>query len=129
MNQLSLLDSDEGALLGRTIQLDAFAAIQERDKGMEVAEANAEINHPGWKKQAYAMFQDWLSGWPTGYQFLIEDFRKSAQIRGLPDPPSARSFGGMALKAKFAGLIKSVDLAKTRSKSAHGCFSTLWQKL
>lgn len=113
----------------KTIQLDAFAAIQERDKGMQVAEANAEINHPGWKEDAYEMFKDWLSGWPKGYRFLIEDFRKVAQIRGLPDPPSARSFGGLAVKAKTAGLIKAFDQVKTSSKTAHRCFATLWQKV
>lgn len=115
--------------MNKTIQLDAFAAIQERDKGMEVAEANAEINHPGWNKMAYQMFQDWLEGWPTGYQFLIEDFRLSAQIRGLPDPPSNRSFGGMAVRARNEGIIKSAGLTQTKNKLAHSCFATLWQKL
>lgn len=113
----------------KIIQLDAFAAAEQRDKGMEIAEANAEINHPGWKVMAYDMLKDWLKGWPKGYRFRIEEFRQVAQILGLPDPPSARSFGGLALKAKFAGLIKSVDLEKTTSKTAHGCFATLWEKL
>lgn len=113
----------------KIIQLDAFAAAEERDKGMAIAEANAEVNHPGWKIQAYDMLKDWLKGWPAGMRFTIEEFRQVAQIHGLPDPPNARAFGGLAIKAKCAGLIKSVDLIKTTSKTAHGCFATLWEKL
>lgn len=112
-----------------TIQLNAFEAVQERDKGMEIAEANAEINHPGWKVQAYDMLKDWLKGWPPGKRFTIEEFRQVAQIHGLPDPPNARAFGGIAVKAKCAGLIKSFDQIKTKSKTAHRCFATLWEKI
>lgn len=112
-----------------TIQLNVFEGRKNRDAGIAKAVGHAEKNNPGWNDKAFDMFKEWLSGWPSSFTFLMEDFRKCAQIRGLPDPPSARSFGGIALRAKFAGLIKSNGLKPTTSVTAHRCYANEWQKV
>lgn len=111
------------------IQLNMYESRQNRDAGIQKAVEHANQVNPEWSDKAYEMFVDWLKGWPSTFTFLMEDFRKVAQIRGLPDPPSARSFGGVALKAKFAGLIKSNGLKPTTSVTAHRCYANEWQKV
>jgi hypothetical protein len=98
-------------------------------QGLQIAMDHADRVEPGWNDLAFDMFRDWLSGWPKGYRFRIEQFRHSAAIRGLPDPPSGRAFGGLPRRAKHAGLIIPVDLAKTTSKNQRGCFATVWEKI
>lgn len=111
------------------LTLDIYQAEKKRDEGIERAKNHAEAVEPGWNERADQMFKEWLQGWPQGYKFLIEDFRMSASIRGLPEPPSNRAFGGMALRARKAELIKSVGLAATTSKKGHRCFASVWIKL
>lgn len=111
------------------LTLDIDKAIQERDKGIEKAETSANRKSPGWTDRAYEMFEDWLSGWPSGYKFMMEHFRQVAKIRGLDDPPSPRSFGGIAIRAKIAGLIKSNDKKATTGVTAHRCYANEWEKI
>jgi hypothetical protein len=112
-----------------TITFDKQEAERLRDSGIKTAMDHAEAVEPGWNEKADQMFHEWLKGWPSGYRFLIEDFRMSATIRGLSEPPSNRSFGGVPLRAKKLGLIKSAGLAQTTSKKQHCCFATQWEKI
>lgn len=111
------------------VQLDAFESSRARDEGIERAKAHADAVDLGWSEKAYQMLCDWLSGWPAGYKFQMEDFRKIAQIRGLPDPPSARAFGSLAVRARKANLIKSNGPKPTSGVTAHSCYANEWQKI
>jgi hypothetical protein len=99
------------------------------EQGLQIAMDHADRVEPGWNDLAFDMFREWLSGWPSGFRFRVEEFRMSAAIHGLPDPPSLRAFGGLPRRARTAGLVRSVDLAKTTSKNQRGCFATVWEKI
>lgn len=111
------------------VQLDILSAIQARDKGIQKATDHANSVSPDWSVRAFEMFKEWIKGWPVGFSFMIEDFRQICQIKGLPEPPSNRAFGGLAVKARNAGLIKSAGLGHVANKKAHKCFATRWQKV
>jgi hypothetical protein len=111
------------------IQLNILEAIQAKEAGMLQAITNADAKIPDWSNKAWEMFKDWLSGWPPGYKFQIEGFRKVAQIRGLPDPPTARAFGSLAVRARKEGLVKSNGPKPTTGKTAHRCYSNEWEKV
>lgn len=110
-------------------QLNIFEGRALRDQGIQRAQDKAEKDSPGWNTQSWEMFQIWLSGWPKGYVFLIEDFRFAAKMRGLPDPHSNRAFGGLARRAGNDGLIRAVGMKQVRNSKAHACYATQWQKV
>lgn len=113
----------------KTLQLDAFESSRARDEGIERAKDHADEVSKDWSERAYQMLIDWLKGWPAGFRFQIEGFRKVAQIRGLPDPPTARAFGSLAVRARKEGLIISNGPKPTTGKTAHRCYSNEWQKI
>lgn len=112
-----------------TINLDQTRSRAARDAGILKAVTNADAAIPGWSEKAYEMFKEWLSGWAVGHKFQVETFRVSAYARGLEKPPSDRSFTVVVKRAKKDKLIESAGLASTKSVTAHGCFSTVRQKL
>lgn len=111
------------------IQLDILQAIEAKDKGIQTAITHANAVVPDWSDKAYAMLVEWLKDWPEGFTFMIEDFRKICQIKKLPDPPTARAFGAIAVRAKIAGLIKSNGQKPTTGISGHGCYANQWMKI
>jgi hypothetical protein len=111
------------------VQLNILEAIRERDKGILQALTSAETVCEDWADKAYNMLVDWLQGWPSGFRFQIEEFRKIAQIRGLPDPMHNRAFGGIAVRARNAGLIKSNGLKPTTSIKSHRANANEWEKI
>lgn len=111
------------------LTLNIPLSIQERDKGIQKALRSAEGKNPGWKDKAYEFFKTWLSKWATGHRFLMEDFRLSAEIHGLPKPPNNRAYGGLAVKAKFEGLIVSDGTKKVSNPKAHRANAALWRKV
>lgn len=111
------------------LTLNLEEARQKRDEGISRAKDHADAVSPGWSEKAYELFKTWLSGWPSGFCFQIEGFRVSAKARGLEDPPTARAFGSLAVRAKKEGLIKSNGQKPTASASAHRCYANEWQKL
>lgn len=113
----------------KEVQLNIFEARSERDAGIEQAESHANQVDPGWSDRAFQMLKDWLRGWAPGFRFTIEEFRQVAQIRGLPEPPSNRAFGGLAVRAKKQGLIKSNGTVKVKNPKAHCCFASQWIKV
>jgi hypothetical protein len=112
-----------------TVQLNILEAIENRDKGILQALASAETVCTDWADRAYNMLVEWLRPWPAGFCFQIEQFRQIAQIRGLPDPLHNRAFGGIALRARNAGLIKSNGLKPTSSVKSHRANANEWQKV
>lgn len=111
------------------LQLDIFKATQAKNAGILKAVTSADAACPEWSDRAYEMFKAWLTGWAVGHKFQVETFRVSAYARGLEKPPSDRAFTVVVKRAKKDKLIESAGLASTKSVTAHGCFSTVWQKL
>lgn len=111
------------------LTLDIQEARKERDRGMQKAINHANTVNKDWLDKAYKMFKEWLSGWVSGHEFMIEDFRFSAEIKGLERPPSARSYGAIAVKAKKENLIISYETGKTRGKTAHRANANKWIKV
>lgn len=111
------------------VQLNIFQSRSNRDEGIQRAVDSANRKDAGWSEKAFEMFREWLKGWPVGYEFLIEDFRISAKIRGLPDPPSKRVFGHIAVRAKKMGLIKSNETRKVKNPDANRANAALWIKV
>lgn len=105
-----------------------FSGKELKEKGIELAVGHANEVSPGWQDAAYGLFKEWLSGWPMGYRFLMEDARVSLEIRGLPAPPSLRAYGRMIQMAKKDGLIKHAGYAQVKNKLAHQANANLWQK-
>lgn len=110
-------------------QLNIFEGRKLRDEGIARAVAKADKECAGWSTMAFEMFEAWLSGWPAGYVFLIEDFRFAARMRGLPEPHSNRAFGGLARKASNNNLIRAVGMKQVKNANAHACYATQWEKI
>lgn len=112
------------------IQLNSKEARSRGEAGMNQAIATAEKKNKDWANEAYKFFRRWLSRKPSGYRFQIENFRLHLQINGgLPKPESDRAYGGLPKRALNEKLIKSLGPKPTKSVTAHGCFSTEWQKV
>jgi len=111
------------------VQLNIDFASIERDKGIKTAKYHADSVVPDWSEKAYETFKEWLRGWASGHKFLIEDFRLSANARGLPDPPSNRAFGFISVRAKKEGLIIFAGTKRVRNVKAHCANASCWQKV
>lgn len=104
-------------------QLDLFKSIQLRDKGIEQAIDNAEATHDNWGDLAYSF----LIGYAMLHtQFMAEDVRVSS-IGIVPEPPSKRAWGGVFVRAKKSGLIKSVGFGCVKNPKAHRTPATVWE--
>jgi hypothetical protein len=97
-----------------------------RDAGIALAVEHAEQVIPDWKEKAFSMFVEWLSGWPCGYKFLMEDARQSLEVRGLPAPPSLRAYGHLIVRAKKEGLIIHSGYRQVKNVRAHCANASVW---
>lgn len=98
-----------------------------RDQGLNQAVSHAEVVDPGWKDRAWEQFVKWIQSKPTGYFFLIEDFRRICEKENLIEqPPSKRAFGFLSVKGAKAGLIRQNGTAKVKNSTAHRANAALW---
>lgn len=104
--------------------LDAIAA---KDAGIQTAVDHADRVEPGWSERAYKFLIEWLSKKPSGFKFQAEEVREAAK-GVVPEPPSARSYGAIILRAKKYGHIVSIGMKPTKSPTAHRCFASVWVK-
>ena len=97
-----------------------------RDKGIQQATDHADAVHDKWSKQAFDQFKIFLTSQVE--PFKMEDFRN--EVSGvLPEPPSLRAFGGIAMRAAKAGLIKRIGYTQVTNIKAHRANCALWQKI
>jgi hypothetical protein len=89
--------------------------------GHEAAEQAADHAGEEWKELAYAAFLAFAAKVGT---FTTEDARESAT--DVPEPPDKRAWGQVALRAKRAGIIKSIGYANAKDRAVHGNVVTLW---
>ena len=83
------------------------------------ARAKAAADHAGaeWKEQALAALLSYAS---THKKFTVEQVGMHCK---LPDPPSKRAWGAIALAAQRMGVIRSLGTTKVNDGRM---FATLW---
>lgn len=106
-----------------TKQLDLNFGRIARDRGIKKA-----TDHAGaaWNDKTYQLFIQWVAR--QSRPFTIEVFRAYAADK-LPMPPSLRAFGGIAMRAVHAGLIKKVGYTQVTNEKAHRANCSVWQKI
>lgn len=93
-----------------------------RDNGIKQAEDNANRKNKGWSNLAYAFLLTYIQ---THDEFLIEDIRASS-IGIIPEPPSNRAWGSIALRAAKDGFITRKGFKSVSNVKAHRTPATLW---
>lgn len=106
-------------------QLDLDYGRRLRDRGIQVATEHADKELSHWSDYAYDHFRAFVRR-STG-PFMMEDFREYLGSR-LVEPPSLRAFGGIAVRARKAGLIKRAGFAQVKNPKAHCTPATLWER-
>lgn len=107
----------------RTMGLDFTAALERRDQGVERSVAHANRVESEWSGQALALLVAYAI--EVKRPFLVEEVRPWAEARGLPPPPDARAWGGIARRAKAKQRIQKVGAAAAASSNAS--LKVLWQ--
>lgn len=98
---------------------------QLRDEGIARAEKHAEKVDPEWAAKAYKFFTEIFLRDHNG-PFMAEQVRSAAAYLDFPLPPNARAWGGVFLKARTAGIIKSLGTKPVRNPKAHRANAALW---
>lgn len=105
-----------------SLALDRAASEKNRDQGIDRALENAELHHPAWSDLAL----DYLKRYP-GKQFMAEEVRVWAHKNGLAEPPHARAWGGVIVKAKKLGLIEHCGYGNVSNPKAHRTPASVWR--
>lgn len=107
----------------------------ETDIGRALAEAggNAALDHadreePGWSDQAEAHFTAFLAGPGYDKPFMAEHVRAWAQKRGLAEPPDARAWGPILMRAARNGIIVKHGYGPAGNRTAHASPTTIWKR-
>jgi hypothetical protein len=96
-----------------------------RDEGMERARVHADMRKADWSRDAYEFLLLFLQ---NNDEFLIEDVRNEAEGI-LPEPPSKRAWGSIAVKAAKEGHIRKIGYKEVTNPKAHKTPATLWKKI
>lgn len=108
----------------KQIQIDFTRQVT--NEAIQRAEYSANRAVDDWSQRAMQLFEWFLERTPG--DFLIEDFRKD--IKGLlPEVPSNRAYGALALRAARRGLIKKVGTGTVTNIKAHRCFASVWRRV
>lgn len=89
------------------------------------AAAAAALDHAGgdWADRALSLLGAFAL---THAEFKIEDVRRHADAVGLPAPPDGRAWGGVANRARAAGLIVAIGI-KLTTYTGNAHFKTHWK--
>lgn len=94
-----------------------------RDTGIKTATDHADRVCPEWKEQAYQALVDYATTHPT---FTIEQLRQSLNGR-LADPPSLRAWGGIAQRARRAGIVEHFGWTEAEDPAVHCNVIRVWK--
>ena len=95
-----------------------------RDKGIAQAVDHADAVVDNWSRLAYAFLERYCRS-RSHREFMIEDVRK-ASIGIVPEPPSKRAWGPIAMMAVRNGLIVRSGYRAVTNKYAHYTPATVW---
>jgi hypothetical protein len=107
------------------VQIDFAKKITEEAIQAGVDHANAI--HECWSDVAFDFFKGYAEINP---RFMTEDVRMAS--KGLvPEPPTARAWGWIALKAAKAGIVhnKNRETDKVKNIRAHHANAAVWKSL
>lgn len=104
--------------------VDMALAESRRDSAMRIAEAHADTVAPGWPFLAARYLARAMR---EMQRFQTTDFRKWAELRGLPSPPDARAYGGVIRRAAKAGKLVADGYACKADAQAHACPAVVWK--
>lgn len=96
-----------------------------RDEGIDRAVTKADKESPRWSDRAYKLFVEKFLLNHNG-PFMGEDFRSYCALMDFDSPHSNRAFGGIFLRARHAGIIRSLGKKETRSKKSHRANAEVW---
>lgn len=91
--------------------------------GMDRAVGHANRTSPEWSQRAFEILTSYAS---IHFEFMTEDVRNWAEKLGLPQAPSARAWGAVAIRASRENVIRKEGYRKTQNPLAHGTPATLW---
>jgi hypothetical protein len=109
-------------------QLDIRFGERLRDAGIQVATDHADRELSSWSAYAFDHLKEYLRNKPSGFSFMIEDFRDYLKVH-LVAPPSARAFGAVAVRASREHLIGKAGYELVKNPRAHRTPATVWKKL
>jgi hypothetical protein len=111
------------------IDFNVKKARERRDEGITRAVKHADAVSKDWSERAYRFLKWYITSLDRKTTFVIEDVRALAKTKvSLEDPPSARAWGSLAVKAVKAGLIKRAGYTQVRNPAAHRANCTVWQR-
>jgi hypothetical protein len=106
-------------------QQDIDFSRKKRDEGMKQALDHANELYEDWEKIAL----DFLEGFAKiNGKFMVEDCRYASQ-GVVPQPPSARSWGSIILKANRKGWVYKVkgEIEPVKNVKAHRANAQVWR--
>lgn len=101
-----------------------FTGEELKQGGMSLAIAHADIVNEHWSNDAFDILKKFIKS-HTG-NFMTEDVRAYADLRGLPKPPSLRAWGSIISKAAKLNLIVCVGFKKVKNPRAHRANASVW---
>lgn len=108
-----------------TKQVEIDFSRQVTNEAIQRAEDSANRAVNDWSERAMQLFEWFIERTPG--DFMMEDFRND--VKGLlPEIPSNRAYGAIAIRAAHRGLIKKVGTGVVKNIKAHRCFASVWQK-
>jgi hypothetical protein len=93
--------------------------------GAKLALQHAEAISENWGAEACDYLEIFIRLHP-GREFMAEEVREYAYKRGLPKPPSERSWGAVMARAKSAGIIRWCGNRQVTNRKAHSATASLW---
>lgn len=104
-------------------QLNIFEGERLRDKGITQAVTHADYQNEKWSENAYTFLLRYIR---NNKEFMTEDAR-NASLGIIPEPPSARAWGGIIVKAAKNGLIERIGYRNVKNSKAHCTPAAVWR--
>lgn len=102
-----------------------FTGSELRDGGIAVAIENANLKHDNWAEEAYLALMTYIK--IHKQPFMCEEVRDFAHIElGLPQPPHARAWGALIVRAQKEKLIIHAGYGHTTNPKAHRTPASMW---
>lgn len=111
--------------MSELLQLDLFRSRENRDAGIQQAIDHANQVHENWQERAYIQLVDYLK--LNKGEFMAEELREWAEGKGFPEPPHARAWGAIIMRAARANLIRKVRIGNVKNVKAHNAHAAVWQ--
>lgn len=98
-----------------------------RDEGIQRAVEHADAVEVDWSERAYRWLERMRFRRP-GFRFTTEQLRAFSLFDDIPEPPDARAWGGIAVRAARAGLIEATgEFKKCMSPIGHRRDVRVWK--